>query len=198
MKLILASSSPRRQQLLQRLNYPFDIIPPDVDESILESEKKPEQYCICLAAMKANTISQHYPQSLVIGADTIVVLEGQILNKPDDSAKAENMLSILSGRTHQVCTGVCLNWKGNNIQHTFAEITMVTFRKLDKKDILHYIRTYPPYDKAGSYGIQDWSTLFVKNIQGCYNNVVGFPLSRFYQEMKTMGINLLDSISESY
>ena len=74
---------------------------------------------------------------------------------------------------------------------------MVTFRKLDKQDILHYIETYPPYDKAGSYGIQDWSAVFVKNIQGCYDNVVGLPLSRFYKELKKLGINLLDSISES-
>ena len=197
MKMILASSSPRRKTLLQRLDYPFDIIPPDVDESILTSETNPEQYCTSLAEMKTNDISQQYPNALVIGADTIVVLENQILNKPNDSTEANNMLSMLSGKTHQVYTGVCLKWIENNIQHTFAEITLVTFRKLDKQEILHYIDTCPPYDKAGSYGIQDWSAVFVKNIQGCYDNVVGFPLSRLYQELKKQGINLLDSISES-
>ena len=107
------------------------------------------------------------------------------------------MLSTLSGQTHQVYTGVCLKRIENNIHHTFSEITMVTFRTLDKQDILHYIETCPPYDKAGSYGIQDWSAVYVKNIQGCYDNVVGFPLSRFYHELKKMGINLLDSNSES-
>ena len=197
MKIILASSSPRRKEILERLEYPFDTILPDVDESILNSGGNTEEYCITLAKMKANDISQNYPHALVVAADTIVNLEDQILNKPNDSAQAENMLSILSGKTHQVYTGVGLRCRENNIQHTFAEITMVTFRKLDKQDILHYIETYPPYDKAGSYGIQDWSAVFVKNIQGCYDNVVGFPLSRFYQELKKLGINLLDSISES-
>jgi len=147
--------------------------------------------------LKTKNISQKYPQALVIGADTIVVLGGQILNKPYDRVQAKNMLSMLSGQTHQVYTGVCLKWMENNIQHAFAEITWVTFRKLNKTDILHYIETCPPYDKAGSYGIQDWSAVYVKNIQGCYDNVVGFPLSRFYHELKKMGINLLDSISES-
>ena len=197
MKLILASSSPRRQQLLQRLNYPFDIILPDVDESILAPDSNPEQYCITLAEMKAYDISQNYAHALVIGADTIVSLEDQILNKPNDNIQAKNMLSMLSGKTHQVYTGVCIKWMGNNIEHAFAEVTMVTFRKLDKQDILHYIDICPPYDKAGSYGIQDWSAVFVKNIHGCYDNVMGFPLSRFYQELKKLGINLLDSISES-
>ena len=195
--MILASSSPRRKKLLQRLDYPFDIILPDVDESILALGNNPEKYCITLAEMKTKNISQKYPQALVIGADTIVVLGGQILNKPDDRVQAENMLSMLSGQTHQVYTGVCLERMENNIHHTFSEITMVTFRTLDKQDILHYIETCPPYDKAGSYGIQDWSAVYVKNIQGCYDNVVGFPLSRFYHELKKMGINLLDSISES-
>ena len=195
--MILASSSPRRKELLQRLNYPFDIILPDVDESILALDSNPEKYCITLAEMKTKNISQKYPNALVIGADTIVVLGGKILNKPDDRVQAENMLSMLSGQTHQVYTGVCLERMENNIHHTFSEITMVTFRTLDKEEILHYIETCPPYDKAGSYGIQDWSAVYVKNIQGCYDNVVGFPLSRFYHELKKMGINLLDSISES-
>jgi len=196
-KIILASQSPRRQKLLQRLDYPFDIILPDIDETILDLDCDPEQYCICLAKIKTKDISQHYPHALVIGADTIVVLENKILNKPDNRDQAEGMLNMLSGNTHQVYTGVCLKWLENDIQHTFSEITKVTFRKLDKRDILHYIDTYTPYDKAGSYGIQDWSSIFVKNIQGCYDNVVGFPLSRFYTELKKLGINLLDSISES-
>ena len=196
MKMILASQSPRRHALLQRLNYPFDVILPDVDESLLTLDSNPEQYCICLAEMKAKDISQYYPDALVIGADTVVVLEEKILNKPADCAQAKNMLEMLSGKTHQVFTGVCLKWIENNIQHSFAEVTMVTFRKLDQVDILHYLTTCPPLDKSGAYGIQDWSAVFVKNIQGCYDNVVGFPLSRFYQELKKLKINLLDSISE--
>jgi len=197
MKFILASSSPRRRELLLRLQTPFDIILPDVDESIIPPEGSPESYCTALAELKANDISQHYPNNLVIGSDTIVVLDNNIMGKPEDKKMAQNMLETLSGKTHHVYTGVCLKWADKNIHHLFAEITMVTFRELSKADINHYIESCPPYDKAGSYGIQDWSAVFVKEIKGCYDNVVGFPISRFYEELKKLGINLLDSLSES-
>jgi len=197
MKFILASSSPRRRELLLRLQTPFDIILPDVDESIIPPEGSPETYCTALAELKANDISQHYPNNLVIGSDTIVVLDNNIMGKPQDKKMAQNMLDTLSGKTHHVYTGVCLKWADKNIHHLFAEITMVTFRELSEADINHYIESCPPYDKAGSYGIQDWSAVFVKEIKGCYDNVVGFPISRFYEELKKLGINLLDSLSES-
>ena len=116
MKMILASSSPRRKKLLQRLGYPFDIILPNVNESILTPGSNPNQYCISLAEMKANDVSLHHPNSLVIGADTIVVHDSQILNKPDNSVQAENMLKTLSGKTHKVYTGVCLKWFARKIQ----------------------------------------------------------------------------------
>ena len=196
MKLILASSSPRRQELLQRLNITFDIIRPNVNESALAKSSNPEKHCISLAEMKACKISQYYPNYMIIGADTIVVLNDQILEKPDDRIQAETMLKTLSGKTHHVYTGVCLKWDEKKMHHLFVEISKVTFRKLDERDIQHYIATCPPYDKAGSYGIQDWSAIFVEKISGCYDNVVGFPLSRFYQELKKLGINLLDTISE--
>jgi len=196
MKFILASSSPRRRDLLLRLQIPFDIIPPDVDESTIVPDGNPEIYSTKLAEIKANDISQHYPNELVIGADTIVVQDDQIFGKPDNKTKAHNMLNILSGKTHQVYSGVCLKWVDLNIHHLFAEITTVTFRELDEKEIAHYIENCQPYDKAGAYGIQDWSAIFVKEIKGCYDNVVGFPISRFYQELKKLGINLLDTISE--
>ena len=197
MKFILASSSPRRRELLLRLQTPFDIILPDVDESIIPPEGSPETHCTALAELKANDISQHYPNNLVIGSDTIVVLDNNIMGKPEDKAMAQNMLETLSGKTHHVYTGVCLKWADKNIHHLFAEITMVTFRELSEADINHYIKSCPPYDKAGSYGIQDWSAVFVKEIKGCYDNVVGFPISRFYEELKKLGINLLDSLSEA-
>ena len=197
MKFILASSSPRRRELLLRLQTPFDIILPDVDESIIPPDGSPETYCTALAELKANDISQHYPNNLVIGSDTIVVLDDQIMGKPDDKSQAQKMLESLSGRTHHVYTGVCLKWAERNIHHLFAEITTVTFRELSEADINHYIESCPPYDKAGSYGIQDWSAVFVQEIKGCYDNVVGFPISRFYQELKKLGINLLDSLSEA-
>ena len=197
MKFILASSSPRRRELLLRLQTPFDIVLHDVDESIIPPDGSPETYCTALAELKANDISQHYPNNLVIGSDTIVVLDNNIMGKPEDKTMAQNMLEKLSGKTHHVYTGVCLKWADKNIHHLFAEITMVTFRELSEADINHYIESCPPYDKAGSYGIQDWSAVFVKEIKGCYDNVVGFPISRFYEELKKLGINLLDSLSES-
>jgi septum formation protein len=196
MKFILASSSPRRRDLLLRLQTPFDIILPNVDESMIAPDGNPETYCTSLAELKANDISQHYPDMLVIGADTIVVLDDLILGKPDDKAQAQEMLETLSGKTHHVYTGVCLKWAKKNIHHLFVEITMVTFRELELSDISYYIESCPPYDKAGAYGIQDWSAVFVKGINGCYDNVVGFPISRFYQELRKLGINLLDTISE--
>ena len=196
MKFILASSSPRRRDLLLRLQTPFDIILPNVDESMIAPDGNPETYCTSLAELKANDISQHYPDMLVIGADTIVVLDDLILGKPDDKAQAQEMLETLSGKPHHVYTGICLKWAKKNIHHMFVEITMVTFRELELSDISYYIESCPPYDKAGAYGIQDWSAVFVKGIKGCYDNVVGFPISRFYQELKKLGINLLDTISE--
>ena len=128
MKFILASSSPRRRDLLLRLQTPFDIILPNVDESMIAPDGNPETYCTSLAELKANDISQHYPDMLVIGADTIVVLDDLILGKPDDKAQAQEMLETLSGKTHHVYTGICLKWAKKNIHHLFAEITMVTFR----------------------------------------------------------------------
>ena len=197
MKLILASSSPRRKQILERIGLKFEIIPPNIDESHLSVKMKPEEYCISLAKIKAMKISQYHPNALVIGADTIVSLNNNILNKPKDHMNAKKMLSMLSGKTHQVHTGIYMNWMGKKIRTSFNEISQVTFRKLDEKEITFYIKNYKPYDKAGSYGIQGWSSLFVKNIQGCYNNIVGFPISRIYAELKKLDINLLDSISES-
>ena len=139
MKFILASSSPRRRELLLRLHIPFDIILPDVDESIIPADGSPETYCTTLAELKANDISQHYPNNLVIGSDTIVVLDNDIMGKPKDKTMAQNMLEKLSGKTHHVYTGVCLKWADKNIHHLFAEITMVTFRELSEEDINHYL-----------------------------------------------------------
>tara|TARA_Y100000590_G_scaffold457017_1_gene608746 strand:- start:994 stop:1581 length:588 start_codon:yes stop_codon:yes gene_type:complete len=195
MKLILASSSPRRKVLLKRLDYPFEIIHPKVKESTLSTDINPKKYCATLAKMKATYISYNNPNALVIGADTIVVIKNQILNKPIDNKQAEHMLTILSNNTHQVYTSIYLKGIVKNIQHSFTEITHVTFHPLEKKEILSYIKNYCPYDKAGAYGIQDRSSIFVKEIKGCYDNVVGFPISRFHFELKKLGINLLDTIS---
>ena len=193
MKIILASHSPRRKQLLIRLGFKFDIIPSDIDESQISTKINAQEYCILLAKLKAEKISINYPNALIIGADTIVVIENQILNKPNNNIEAKNMLKMLSGKTHEVHTGVFIKCIEKNIQHSFNETSKVTFNEISEEEIIHYINTYKPFDKAGSYGIQDWSSIFVNKIMGCYDNIVGLPISRLYKEFKKLHINLLDS-----
>ncbi len=189
MRLILASQSPRRKQILSRLDIPFDIIVSDVDESQFKFEGNPIAYCELLAEVKAEFVSKQYPDAIVIGADTIVVLEDDVLEKPIDKADANRILNLLSNKTHIVYTAVSIQSISKDIHHTFHEATKVTFRKLSSKMIHYYIDNFAPFDKAGSYGIQDWSALFVKYIHGCYDNVVGFPLSKFYEETKHLNIH---------
>jgi len=190
MRIILASTSPRRRKLLILLGIPFDIIPPDVDESIYISNGDPIDYCCDLSKLKAENVGQHNPSDLVIGADTIVVLKNEILEKPADRTEAEEMLEKLSGQTHHVYTGVSILNINESINITFYERTEVIFEKLAKEDIQFYIDNFPPYDKAGSYGIQDWSAVFIKEINGCFNNVVGFPLSKFFKTLRALKVDV--------
>jgi len=155
-----------------------------VDEIRFRKPLPPLEYCQELARIKAEAIASAHPDALVIGADTIVVLDDIIIEKPVSFEDAEKMLNQLSGRTHRVYTGVSLQCIQANLLRSFVECTEVTFTELAPNDIRHYIIHYPPFDKAGSYGIQDWSAVFVERISGCYNNVVGFPVFRFYQELK--------------
>lgn len=195
MKLILASTSPRRKTILSKLGIPFDIIHPNVDEKIISSKLPPDQYSIQIAKLKCDAISNIKPNCLVIGADTIVVLDGLIIGKPENKLDAKKILQSLSGRNHQVYTGVYFKLTSKQISYGFYEKTNVKFHTLNKYEIDLYIREHKPFDKAGSYGIQDLSAIFVETIKGCYDNVVGFPLSRFYKECDLLNINLLDSIS---
>ena len=183
-KLILASSSPRRQQILKMVKLNFDVIPSFIDENY-EKSLKPKQIVEDLSIKKATTISKKFPNSYVIGADTIVCIKDKILNKPKNQQEAYEMLSFLSNRKHIVLTGVCLITEKNNILFNFIEKSDVYFYKLDEKSILDYIKTNSPYDKSGSYGIQDYSACFVKKIDGCYYNIVGFPISKFLNILKT-------------
>jgi len=189
-RLILASGSPRRKQLLGDLGLGFDIIPSDYDESDHPYQGISEDYCCELAHLKGGTVSLRFPQSIIIGADTIVVLGDEVMGKPADKWEAHAMLEKLSGNTHQVYTGVSIQQKSSGLDHLFYERTDVTFNQLSVEEISYYVDNFPPYDKAGSYGIQDWSVIFVEKIKGCYNNVVGFPVFRFYKEVKALGIPL--------
>ena len=180
MKLILASSSPRRKEILSKLNLNFDTVHPEINESDYKYNKSesPKKYAENLSRVKSLSIFKNHTEKIVIGADTIVVLNKNIvLEKPKNKEEAYNTLMMLSGKTHKVITGVTIINKKH--KYTFSETTLVKFFELDKVDVLNYIETGLPYDKAGSYGIQDSSVIFVEQINGCYENVLGFPLSRF-------------------
>ena len=183
-KLILASSSERRKDILKMVKLNFDVIPSNIDENY-EKKLSPKQIVKKLSQKKAMAVSNKYPNSYVIGADTIVNVKNKILNKPKNKIEAFKMLKFLSNTEHLVLTGVCLINKKDNVIFNFVEITKVYFYKLDEELILRYINTKSPYDKSGSYGIQDYSAGFVKKIEGCYYNVVGFPISKFLNVLRT-------------
>ncbi len=190
MHLILASKSPRRKQLLEQIGLTFDVVRPELDEALYFPGDDPVEYCMELARLKALSVANNSQGALIIGADTIVLSDKRLMEKPADMAEASAMLEYLSGRTHQVHTGVSLQSPDLNVDCTFSEKTDVTFRKIEKNEIRHYIENFAPFDKAGSYGIQDFSAVFVSSIRGCYNNVVGFPIYKFYQTVKDLALEL--------
>lgn len=175
--IILATASPRRIELFGLLGIPFQSQGADISEDIYDGES-PDDSAQRLADSKAMVLAQDYPDSWVIGADTIVVIGNQILGKPQDPADAADMLERLSGRTHRVLTGVALHRKNRRIQAGFVECTHVKFKTLTPSEINDYIQTGEPLDKAGAYGIQGKAGAFVEEIHGSYTNVVGLPLER--------------------
>lgn len=175
-ELILASGSPRRKELLARTGRPFRVIVSDADETAA-ADMKPTGIAMRNARAKALAIAANVPDSAtIIGADTIVVLDGCVFGKPTDEDDARRMLGELAGKTHQVITGVCLV-RGGQCE-TFAETTSVCFRELSASEIDAYIATGEPLDKAGAYGIQGAAGAFVDHIEGDYDNVVGLPVAR--------------------
>ncbi len=178
MKLVLASKSPRRSEILKNAGYEFIVRVADADETILEGTK-PEDAVVILAARKAMAV-ERTKDEVVLGADTIVVLDNKILGKPKNREDAFNMLKSLSGRIHSVFTGVCIIENGKSM--TFAEETQVEFLPLTDKEIYTYIDTNDCYDKAGAYGIQGYASKFVRRINGDYFNVVGLPISTIYEK----------------
>ena len=191
MKYILASASPRRKELLAQAGFTFDVCPSGAEERI-EGES-PAKIVEGLAALKARDIFDKSLGSMtedftVIGADTVVAYQGEILGKPTDQEEALAMLSMLADRTHQVYTGVCLiQTKGEKkYTRTFHVCTQVTFYPVSREELLSYIRTGDPMDKAGSYGIQGPFAVHIKEIQGDYNNVVGLPIAKLYHELREM------------
>ena len=179
-KIILASKSSRRKQLLSRILDDFKIINSNLDESKIKIDE-PSKYCRNLSYLKAKTVSKNFKNDIIIGADTIVYLNNIILGKPKDYNEAFNMLKKLSGQTHTVFTGVSILSINKKININFSEKTNVTFYDIPDNQIDWYIKNNNPYDKAGSYGIQDGSQLFVKVINGNYENVIGLPISKIYR-----------------
>ena len=185
-KVVLASNSPRRKELLSGLGIDYEVKTlPDIDESFPEglSEVETATYIARAKADIYRTIMQ--PDELIITADTIVWLDGEVMGKPVDGEDARRMLRALSGKTHQVITGVCLT--AINGQKAFATVTDVTFCGLSEEEIDYYVERYRPMDKAGSYGIQEWiGFVGVESISGCYFNVMGLPIQRLYTELKKL------------
>lgn len=188
MQIILASSSPRRRELLGQLGLSFTVHAANVDERVAEP-LQPAALVTHLATIKAAAVAQLYPEHLVIGADTVVVVDGEILGKPVDRAHAIAMLQRLQGREHQVFTGVALRQRERSV--VAHEETAVRFRPLSDAEIERYVDSGDPMDKAGAYGIQGRAGAMIEGIRGDYFNVVGLPLCRLVQLLSTFGVTVL-------
>jgi len=203
-QIILASQSPRRKELLEQIGLEFEICPAKGEEIITKSipeevvmelsKQKAEEVAAMVASFEENHKEITTPSDiLVIGADTVVAYDGKILGKPVDEADAKRMLTMLSGNTHSVFTGVTLvliDKEGRAGELVFYEKTDVKMHKMTEKEIDRYIATGEPMDKAGSYGIQGKCAIYIEKIDGDYNNVVGLPVTRIYQELKNIGIDI--------
>ncbi|HOO43836.1 MAG TPA: Maf family protein [Bacillota bacterium] len=182
-KIILASNSPRRRELMKNLGYDFEIIASDIEE-VLDPKMEHDDLVMDLAFQKAYSIFKDHRDAIVIGFDTLVVIDDFVLGKPKDKEEAKLYLSLLSGRTHRVVTGCTILTTG--FSKSFISDALVTFNQMTEKEIVDYIETGEPMDKAGAYGIQGHGAKFVKGINGDYFTIVGFPISKVYKELKKL------------
>lgn len=189
--IILASSSPRRRELLKQAGIPFTVMPGGVDEERAELSGAPGQRAEQLACLKAMDVAGKVQKGLVLGADTIVVCNGEIFGKPADEKDAVRMLESLSGRVHLVITGIALADAESGKAAIGHETTKVKFSPITNEDIKAYIKTGEPYGKAGAYAVQGRGALLVESIDGCYSNVVGLPLFRLGKMLREFGINAI-------
>jgi septum formation protein len=183
--LVLASASPRRQELLRNAGINFEVQPADIPENALPGETA-KDCAERLAREKALAVARQRPHDFVLGADTVVVVDGQLLGKPSDAADAARMLRMLSGREHQVITGVCLVVIGQS--SVASETTLVTVSEITDKDIADYVASGEPVDKAGAYAIQGIASRWIARIEGDYNNVVGLPVALVYRMLRQAGV----------
>ena len=185
--IILASESTRRVDILRMLGIPFAIIPPDIDES-RRLEETPKEYVLRISHEKASKVGKLFPDKWVIGADTIVVYKNRILGKPDSEDDAFRMLQLLKGKWHKVITGFCVLNVGREIMYRDAVETRVFMKDLLDQEIMKYIGTSEPLDKAGSYAVQGKGGYMVKEIKGSYSNVVGLPICEVAEVLLSLGI----------
>ncbi len=182
-RVVLASASPRRQMLMVAMGIPFEVIVFDIEE-VCPGKLPPEETAVCLAAMKAACyrFEPDDTNTILIAADTIVVLDGEIINKPEDEEDAIRLLSMLSGNMHEVHTGVSMVSHDKVVN--FCDTTKVWFRSLSHQEIAYYVRQFKPMDKAGAYGVQEWiGYIGVERMEGSFYNVMGFPTHKVYEEL---------------
>jgi septum formation protein len=185
-ELILASASPRREELLSRAGIAFRVIPAEVNEEIAGNES-PEEHVLRLSGEKAASVAGLYPDAWVLGADTVVIIDGEILGKPARREDAREMMRKLSGKTHRVVTGFTLLKATSQHKVSRAVTTAVTFRELAAEEIEWYIATDEPYDKAGGYAVQGQAALFIREIRGSHTNVIGLPVCEVAEALRELG-----------
>ena len=185
--LILASASPRRQELLSSAGISFEVLPSEVDEGFQEGEP-PEEYVVRLARRKATKAGERHKDRWVLAADTVVVIDGRILGKPGDRQEAREMLGVLSDQEHRVITGFCLLRGDSGKSREGTVTTRVRFKRLSSREIEWYLDTGEPFDKAGAYAIQGKAAFMVREIRGSYTNVVGLPLTEVIEALQELGI----------
>jgi septum formation protein len=188
---ILASASPRRREILKQLGLRFRVVPSGVAEPPRDPMETPSRYAVQIARMKAVEVASRHGSGLIIGVDTVVVLGSDILGKPGNRAEARSMLRRLSGRWHEVLSGICLI--DRSPQRTLSSFccSRVHFRRLSHAEIDWYLKTGEYRDKAGAYGVQGYASLLIDRIEGCYFNIVGFPIMTFRKLCRKAGIDLI-------
>ncbi len=182
-KLILASKSPRRKELLELLGFDFDVISSEVDE-VSSEDLSPEEMVKALAYQKAKAVFETHPDNVVLGSDTIVVVDDEILGKPKNEKQAKEMMLKMKDREHQVITGVAVLSKKEEI--VFSDISNVHFNDIEEAEIDRYVKTDEPYDKAGGYAIQGWAARYISAIEGNYYTIMGLPLDKVFKCVKKM------------
>jgi septum formation protein len=190
-KWILASASPRRREILKQLGLQFHVEPSGIPEPAKNTRETASKYAVRVACLKAEEIAAGHRSGFVIGVDTSVVLGNSILGKPKTQSEAKEMLERLSGRWHEVLSGICLIDCAHHHAHSGFGRSRVHFRRLSPQDIQWYLKTGEHRDKAGAYGVQGYASLFIDRIEGCFFNIVGFPIAAFQKLCREAGIDLI-------